>query len=91
MAHLKDNKDQLLARVRRLAGQIAAIERAVQADAGCSETLHLVAGVRGAVNGLMGKLVDDHLVNHVAAPGLSDRERADAAEELQTLLRRHNR
>lgn len=91
MSHITNSKRQILARVRRLAGQIAAIERAVQADAECSETLHLVAGVRGALNGLMSELIDDHLMNHVAAPGLSHRQRAEAAQELQTLLRRHSR
>jgi DNA-binding FrmR family transcriptional regulator len=89
MGHAVDSKDKILARIRRIAGQIAAIERAVEAEADCSETLHLVAGVRGSINGLMSQLVEDHMVNHVAAPGLSDKERKTAADELNTLLRRH--
>lgn len=91
MGHVTQNKDKIIARVRRIAGQVGAIERAVQADAGCSETLHLVAAVRGAVAGLMNELVQDHLVTHVAAPGLSDAERAEAADELNIVLRRYGK
>lgn len=53
MAHTKSNKDQLVARVRRIAGQMAAIEKAIDAGAGCAAVLQQVAGARGAINGLM--------------------------------------
>ncbi|HIV79081.1 metal/formaldehyde-sensitive transcriptional repressor [Sphingomonas yabuuchiae] len=91
MAHVTTSKEKIIARVRRIAGQVAAIERSVTADADCAETLHLVAAVRGAVAGLMDELVEDHLHAHVAAPGLSDEERTAAATELAKLLRRHFR
>jgi DNA-binding FrmR family transcriptional regulator len=89
--HISTNKDAMVARVRRIAGQVAAVERAIQGDAACAETLHLVAAVRGAVAGLMDELVVDHLNAHVAAPGLTDAERSIAADELAMLLRRHVR
>lgn len=89
MAHLQKDREKILARVRRIGGLIAAIEKSVGGDAPCSETLHLVAGVRGAVGGLMDELLEEHLREHVAAPGLTDQERSDAAEELATLLRRY--
>lgn len=91
MAHLHKDRDKILARVRRIAGQVAAIERSVSADAPCAETLHLAAAVRGAVAGLMDELVEEHLREHVAAPGLSDAARAEGAAELATVLRRHFR
>ena len=91
MAHLTADKDKILARVRRIAGQVAAIERSVNANAPCSETLHLAAAVRGAIAGLLDELGEEHLVEHVAAPGLSDEERKLAATELAVLTRRHLR
>nr|WP_047165859.1 metal/formaldehyde-sensitive transcriptional repressor [Sphingomonas sp. Y57] len=91
MGHIAGNRDQLIARVRRIAGQVGAIERSIQAEAACSETLHLVAAVRGAVAGLMDELVEEHLREHVAAEGLSDAERKAGADELSTVLRRHFR
>jgi DNA-binding FrmR family transcriptional regulator len=89
MAHIKSNKDQLLARVRRIAGQIAAIERAIDGEAGCSAVLHQVAGVRGAVNGLMDELIEDHVREHVARPDLTDEARSRGAEELIAAVRRY--
>ncbi|HUD28154.1 MAG TPA: metal-sensing transcriptional repressor, partial [Novosphingobium sp.] len=55
----------------------------------CSEVLHLVAAVRGAVNGLLDEIIADHLQAHVAAPGLTDAERAEGAEELLAVIRRY--
>ncbi|MCG2841709.1 metal/formaldehyde-sensitive transcriptional repressor [Sandaracinobacter sp. RS1-74] len=89
MAHLSKNRDRLLARVRRIAGQMAAIEKAIAGDAGCSVVLHQVAGARGAINGLMDELIEDHVRAHVASPGLSDAERAAGAEELIEAVRRY--
>ena len=91
MSHVSANKDRIIARIRRIAGQIAAVERAVEGDADCGVVLHQVAGVRGALDGLMDELIADHLTEHVARPGLSDAERAAGAEELITAIRRHRR
>lgn len=89
MAHTTANKEQLIARVRRIAGQLAAIERAIEAEAGCSAVLHQVAGVRGAIGGLMDEIVEDHVREHLARPGLDDADRASAAEELIAVIRRY--
>lgn len=65
MSHTIRDKARLIARVRRLKGQIEAIERALEADAACADVLQLVASVRGAVGGLTGELMEDHLREHV--------------------------
>ena len=89
MVHMVEKKGDLLARVKRIAGQVGAIERGLERDASCADILHLVAAVRGAVNGLLDEIVIDHLDDHVAKPGLSDAERAKGAEELMTVIRRY--
>jgi DNA-binding FrmR family transcriptional regulator len=91
MAHTRDPKHNaaLLMRVKRIAGQIEAIERALSSGSECADVLHQVAGVRGAVNGLMDEIFEAHLKDHVARPGLSDEERSRGAEELSTVLRRY--
>ena len=48
MSHTTTNKDQLLARVRRIAGQVAAIEKAIAGEEGCATVLHQVAPDRQA-------------------------------------------
>ncbi|MBR0652617.1 metal/formaldehyde-sensitive transcriptional repressor [Roseomonas terrae] len=91
MGHIASDKDRLLARVRRIAGQVAAIEKAIAGDAGCAAVLHQVAGVRGAIGGLMDGLIEDHLREHVAHPDLTDAERRAGAEELIAVVRRYAR
>ncbi len=89
MAHLTADSSELLARVKRIAGQVAAIERSLASEASCAEVLQLVAAVRGAVNGLMDEIIVEHLGEHVAKPGLSDAARATGAAELMTVIRRY--
>ena len=88
MGHTVQNKSKLLARVSRLKGQIEAIERALEAEASCAEILNLAASVRGATNGLMVELLEDHLRNHVV-DAESEALRAAGAEELIEVMRRH--
>jgi hypothetical protein len=45
--------------VRRLRGQVEAIERALEVEAGCERVLQLIAASRGAMNGLMAEVVED--------------------------------
>ena len=91
MSHTTEHKTQLLARIRRIAGQVAAIEKAINDEAGCSAIRHQVAGVRGAVLGLMDELVEEHVLEHVAKPGLTDAERSEGASELIAAVRRYGK
>ena len=53
MPHSPEEKKQALVRVRRIKGQIAALEQAIENEAECSSLLQQLASVRGAVKGLM--------------------------------------
>ena len=68
MTHTVREKQKLLARVRRLRGQIEAIERALEGEAGCEQVMHQIVGIRGAVAGLMAEVVEDHVRNHLVSP-----------------------
>ena len=68
MSHTIKEKTKLLARVRRIKGQVAAIERALEEEIGCADVLMLVASVRGAVNGLTAELMEDLTGTSVDAP-----------------------
>ncbi len=87
MTHTLREKTKLLARVRRIRGQVEAIERALEAEIGCSDVLQVIASVRGAVNGLMAEVIEDHVRYHVAAPSLAAQERAEGGDELIDVLR----
>ncbi|NUU00219.1 metal/formaldehyde-sensitive transcriptional repressor [Herbaspirillum robiniae] len=91
MSHITEHKDALLKRVRRIGGQVQALERALDDDADCSKTLHLAAAIRGAVNGLMDELIEAHAREHVARPGLSDKERNQGLDEVLEAIRRYSK
>lgn len=67
------------------------MERALESDDDCAKTLHLVAATRGAINGLMDEIIEDHAREHVANPQLSDEERAKGVEELLEAIRRYSK
>ncbi len=83
MSHTIREKTKLLNRVRRLRGQVEAIERALQAESECIEVMHLVASVRGAANSLMAEMLEDHIRFHVSDPARDpDPDRARGSEQL---------
>ena len=85
MAHTTQNKAELLVRIRRIAGQVAAIEKALTEEDDCSKILQLIAGSRGAMDGLMAEVLEGHVRLHVANPKATDR--AQATEDLIKLIR----
>lgn len=88
MSHTVREKSKLLGRVRRIRGQVEALERALDAEKGCSEILHQIAAVRGAINGLMTEVLEEHVRTHIADPEItSDAERTQGADELIDVLR----
>jgi FrmR/RcnR family transcriptional regulator, repressor of frmRAB operon len=91
MGHIAANKDDLLKRVKRIAGQIQAVERALESNADCAKTLHLVAATRGAISGLMEEIIEEHAREHVANPELSEAERNKGVEELLEAIRRYSK
>jgi FrmR/RcnR family transcriptional regulator, repressor of rcnA expression len=81
MSHTKTEKLKLLNRVRRVRGQIEAVERAIEEEQGCASVLHLIVAARGAMSSLMTEVIEDHIRLHVVDPAKGT-ERARGAEEL---------
>lgn len=61
MPHSPEDKKRILTRVRRIRGQVDALERALESGDPCLAILQQIAAVRGAANGLMGEMVEIHL------------------------------
>ena len=88
MSHTVREKTKLLNRVRRIRGQIEAVERALDQEIGCSDVLQLIAGARGAINGLMAEVMEDHIRAHIIDPSHEpEAQRVHAAEELIDVVR----
>lgn len=87
MTHTIREKQKLINRVRRIRGQMEGVERMLDEEKGCAEVMQVIAGVRGAVNGLMGEVIEDHIRHHLAAEDLTQKERDEGAAELIDVVR----
>lgn len=88
MAHTAKDKQKLLIRVRRIRGQLDAIERALDSEQECGGVLQLMAACRGALNGLMAEVMEGHIRFHVLSSDNSKNSpQREAAEELIDVVR----
>lgn len=90
MSHTTRERTKLLARVRRIRGQVEALERALEGERGCTEVLQQIAAVRGAINGLMVEVIEDHIEGHLANSE-DNAQRRQGADELIEVLRAYLR
>lgn len=86
MSHTRESKKQLVARVRRIRGQVEAIEVALNNEGECADLLQLISATRGAINGLMNEVVEGHIRHHVLASRPTNSER-QGADELIAIVR----
>lgn len=83
MGHTVREKAKLLNRVRRIRGQLNAIEQSLESEDDATTVLHTIAACRGAMQGLMAHVMEGHIREHVMDP--TQRPTAaqlDAAQEL---------
>lgn len=85
MPHTIRDRAKLLTRVRRIQGQITALEKQLNEEAGCNAVLQQIAAIRGAVNGLMAAVIEGHLTEHIMTESAPDEREADLAAVLQVI------
>jgi DNA-binding FrmR family transcriptional regulator len=84
MSHTIREKEKLLKRVRRIRGQVEAVERALEGEKECSDVLHAISAARGAMNSLMSEVLEDHIRCHVGANG-SRTNKKDVEEVIEVM------
>ena len=87
MSHTIQRRSDLIARVRRIRGQIDAIERALDQKRTCHEVLTLVASVRGAISGLTSELLEDQIRRVVDPAQELNLDKAKGATDLIEVVR----
>ncbi|EDY86662.1 regulator protein that represses frmRAB operon [gamma proteobacterium HTCC5015] len=87
MPHSPQEKKKTLTRVRRIRGQVEALERALEASADCSSVLQQLAALRGAVNGLMSQVLESHIREGFEPDIGDDPSRAQRIEDITQLVR----
>jgi len=87
MSHTIRKKKRLTLRVARIRGQIEALARALEGEAECGEVLGLIASARGAMDGLMAEVVEDHIRDHVFRGARATSDERAAAVDLVKIVR----
>lgn len=87
MPHTPEEKKKATSRLRRIRGQVDALERAIGAGTDCGDLLQQLAALRGAVNGLFTGILEGHMretfgPNVNAAPA----RKKEAQAELDNVL-----
>jgi len=80
-------QQKLIARVRRIRGQVDAIERSLSDRENCADVLMLLANVRGGINSLMAEVLEDHIRLHMLSGGRRSQDSTELAEDLIDLVR----
>ena len=70
MTHVQREQAKLLNRLKRIKGQIAAIERAVEEEKECARVLQQATACRGALDGFIAEVIEDHIREHLVDPAL---------------------
>jgi DNA-binding FrmR family transcriptional regulator len=87
MAHTVRDQSKLMNRVRRIRGQLNGIEKSLEHEEECGSILQQLAACRGALNGLMAEILEDHIRYHVADPASDpESEQAIATDQLVDLV-----
>jgi FrmR/RcnR family transcriptional regulator, repressor of frmRAB operon len=91
MPHSPEEKKRVLTRVRKVRGQLDALERALEEGADCGPVLQQLAAIRGAINGVMAGVLESHLREEFtqatgSAPGASG-----SIDDVVTLVRTYLR
>ena len=92
MSHVAKEKVKLLNRIRRMRGQIEAIERAVENGQECADVLQQATSCRGALDGFIAEVIEDHIREHMVDPRAGrDDPKAVAADDLVDIVHRYLR
>ncbi|WP_343586453.1 metal/formaldehyde-sensitive transcriptional repressor [Herbaspirillum sp.] len=83
--HTIHEKPKLLARVRRMQGQLRALETQLEQEGDCIEILQQIAAIRGAANGLMSTIIEGHMRDHVVREAKEELREEEAKVVLQVV------
>src|SRR3977135_529599 len=89
MSHTTQEKEKrkLLMRLRRIRGQLDAVERRIEEDANCAAILQQGPACRGALDGFIAEVIEDHILEHLVDPSAKQGDaRSQAAEELIEII-----
>jgi FrmR/RcnR family transcriptional regulator, repressor of frmRAB operon len=91
MPHSAEEKKRVLTRVRKVRGQLNALERALEEGADCAPVLQQLAAIRGAINGVMAGVLESHLREEFTHAAGSADTSPGSIDDVVTLVRTYLR
>ena len=90
MEYTDKEKRKLVNRLSRLRGQVEAMRLALEEDADCTALLQQATACRGALDGFIAEVIEDHIREHMINPRADhDAARSAAAEELIEIVHQY--
>lgn len=86
MPHTIHDKSKILARVNRIKGQLEAFAKAIDSEQDCYQVMQLLSSCRGALNGLMGDIVEGHIREHIVEAE-NKKMAAESGEDLVEIMK----
>ncbi len=86
MAHSIRDKSKIVSRVNRLKGQLDAFAKAIEGEGDCYQVMQLLSSCRGALNGLMGDIIEQHIRDHIVEAE-NKKVATDSGEELIDIMK----
>ena len=80
-------QQKLVARIKRIRGQVDSIERSLTGGDDCADILMLLANVRGGINSLMAEVLEDHIRLHLVSGDKRNSNPHELAEDMIELVR----
>ena len=87
LPEISREKQKLFSRIKRLRGQVDAVERALTTGEECADILMLLAAIRGGVNSLMAEFLEDHIRLHMMHPNHRAESQEELTEDMISLVR----
>ena len=84
MSHTSREKLDLVNRTKKIIGQLESVLRGLSEDEQCADILQRLAAARGAINSLMGELMEDHIRHHMSR---SSKSSGDAAQDVIEIVK----
>jgi len=86
MAHTLHKNQSFMNRVNRIKGQLEAFTKAVESGQDCYQVMQLLASCRGALNGLMGEVIEEHIREHIVEAE-NKKVASEAGEDLVDIMK----
>ncbi len=78
---------KLLSRIKRIQGQLASVSLSIENEKDVSNVLQTVAASRGAINGLIAEIIENHVLTDVVPKdGNWGTEHESAAKKLNQIV-----